>query len=55
MDEVHRTTYLAANLIWTPFERAKVGVEFLYGLRENVDEAVGVAHRAQASFIFDLP
>ncbi|TWU08905.1 hypothetical protein CA54_41440 [Symmachiella macrocystis] len=54
-DDVQRTTYLAANLIWSPWERAKFGVEYLYGIRENVDGAVGDAHRVQASFIFDLP
>jgi hypothetical protein len=53
--DVHRTTYLAANLIWRPLERVRVGVEYLYGLRENVDGAIGVANRVQAAFIFDLP
>jgi hypothetical protein len=54
-DNVHRTTYLAANLIWNPLERVRVGIEYLYGLRENVDRAVGSAHRVQVAFIFDLP
>ena len=54
-DDVHRTTYLAANLIWSPLERVKVGIEYLYGLRENVDRTVGSANRVQAAFIFDLP
>jgi hypothetical protein len=53
--DVHRTTYLAANLIWSPLERVKVGVEYLYGLRENVNLAVGSANRVQVAFIFDLP
>lgn len=53
--DVHRTTYLAANLIWNPLERVHVGVEYLYGLRENINDAVGTAHRLQTSFIFDLP
>lgn len=54
-DDVHRTTYLAANLIWNPLERVKVGVEYLYGLREDVDRAIGSANRLQVAFIFDLP
>ncbi len=54
-DNVHRTTYLAANLIWSPLERVKVGIEYLYGLRENIDGAVGSANRTQFAFIFDLP
>ncbi|MHC4176333.1 MAG: DcaP family trimeric outer membrane transporter [Planctomycetota bacterium] len=54
-DDVHRTTYLAANLIWSPLERVNVGIEYLYGLRENVDRAVGSANRVQVAFIFDLP
>jgi hypothetical protein len=54
-DDVHRITYLAANLIWSPLDRVKVGVEYLYGLRENVDLAVGSVNRAQAAFIFELP
>ena len=54
-DDVHRTTYLAANLIWSPLDRVKVGIEYLYGLRENVDRAAGSANRLQIAFIFGLP
>jgi hypothetical protein len=36
-------------------DRVRVGIEYLYGLRENVDLAVGSANRVQAAFIFDLP
>lgn len=54
-DDVRRTTYLAANLIWSPLERVKVGIEYLYGTRENVDRASAPAHRIQTAFIFDLP
>lgn len=54
-DNVLRTTYLAANLIWTPLERVSVGIEYLYGLRENVDGGIGTANRVQTAFIFDLP
>ena len=54
-NNVHRTTYLAANLIWSPLERVKVGIEYLYGLREDIDLELGTAKRLQAAFIFDLP
>ncbi|WP_339688202.1 DcaP family trimeric outer membrane transporter [Gimesia maris] len=54
-NDVDQTTYLSANLIWSPLERVKVGVEYLYGTRTNVNGAMGDAHRLQASFIFDLP
>lgn len=54
-DDVHRTTFLAANLIWSPLERVSLGVEYLYGLRENIDREVGATNRLQVAFIFDLP
>ena len=54
-DDVHRTTYLAANLIWNPVDRVRVGIEYLYGLRENIDRETDDAHRVQTAFIFDLP
>ena len=49
------TTYLAANLIANPYERVFVGVEYLYGARQNVDGAVGSANRMQFSCGFFLP
>ncbi len=51
-DDVQRTTYLAANLIWKPWERVRFGVEYLHGSLENVDGAVGLANRVQAAFFF---
>ena len=54
-DDVRGTTYLAANLIWEPVDRVNVGIEYLYGVRENVDREQGDAHRLQAAFIFYLP
>ena len=54
-DDVQGTTYLAANLIWEPVDRVNVGIEYLYGLRENIDRNVGDAHRLQVAFIFHLP
>jgi hypothetical protein len=54
-EDVHRTTYLAANLICNAVDRTKVGIEYLYGLRENVNGAAGKANRLQVALIFDLP
>ena len=54
-DDVRGTSYLAANLIWEPVDRVNVGVEYLYGVRENVDREKSDAHRLQAAFIFYLP
>ncbi|QDT26491.1 hypothetical protein Enr10x_17950 [Gimesia panareensis] len=53
--DVKQTTYLAANLIWNPLKNVKIGVEYLYGTKENVGGATSDAHRLQTSFIFDLP
>lgn len=54
-DDVHETTYLAVNLIWQPTDRFRIGTEYLYGIRENINGDVGAANRLQTSFIFDLP
>jgi hypothetical protein len=40
--------YFAVNLIWLPVERMGVGVEYLFGERENKDGETGKAHRIQA-------
>jgi hypothetical protein len=42
-------TYYSANLIWLPVERMGVGIEYLYGTRENKDGQSGEAHRLQAA------
>lgn len=55
LDDVHKTTYLAVNLIWQPSDRIRIGTEYLYGIRENISGDVGAANRLQTSFIFDLP
>ena len=54
-DELHENTYLAANTIWNPVERVYLGVEYLFGIRENVDGDRADANRIQASFVFLLP
>jgi hypothetical protein len=54
-DDLRENTYLAVNLIATPVERVFVGVEYLYGTRENVSGASGHANRLQFGFGFSLP
>ena len=41
--------YITANLIWLPFERMGVGMEFLFGERENKDGQTGEAYRIQTA------
>lgn len=48
-DTFKEATYYSANLIWFPVERMGVGVEYLYGTRENKDGQSGIAHRLQAA------
>jgi hypothetical protein len=40
--------YFAANVIWLPVERMGVGLEFLFGERENKNGATGEVNRVQA-------
>jgi hypothetical protein len=42
------------NVVWSPFKSINTGIEYIYGLRRNVDGADGSAHRLQAmiKFIF---
>ncbi|QDU55720.1 DcaP family trimeric outer membrane transporter [Aeoliella mucimassa] len=54
-DNLKGMTYLAVNLIANPYERVFCGVEYLYGVRDDVSGATGHANRLQASFGFYLP
>lgn len=54
-DNLHRTTYLAINLIANPYERVFCGVEYLHGVRQDVSGAEGAANRLQFAFGFYLP
>ena len=54
-DNLHEARYLAVNLIWKPIKRMFVGVEYLWGSRENKNGSLGEANRLQASFGFYLP
>jgi len=48
------TTYSSASLIWSPFPKMDVGMELLYGTRENVDGSDGEAKRIMgtAKYVF---
>jgi hypothetical protein len=54
-DNLLGTTYFAINLIANPYERVFWGVEYLYGVREDVGGDRGDANRVQTSFGFYLP
>ncbi|MBD3676001.1 MAG: porin [Planctomycetaceae bacterium] len=54
-DELHRNTYFATNVIWAPAQNFFTGIEYLYGIRENVNGDDAEAHRLQTSFGFYLP
>ncbi len=41
--------YATANLIWLPFDRMGLGIEFLFGERENKDGQTGEAYRIQTA------
>lgn len=48
-DTYKAATYGSANLIWLPVERLGLGIEFLYGTRENKDGAKGENYRIQTA------
>src|SRR5262249_42877239 len=50
VDTYKHATYYSANLIWLPVDRMGVGIEYLYGTREDKDGQTGYAHRIQTSF-----
>jgi hypothetical protein len=47
-DTYDNTNYVAADLIWNPYKKVTLGVEYLWGRRENEDGASGTDNR----FIF---
>ena len=54
-DALKLNTYLAVNLIWNPMDHMFVGVEYLFGTREDKDLQRGEANRVLMSFGFFLP
>lgn len=53
-DVLENTTYLAADLIWNPWKTITLGVEYLWGQRENKDGASGTNNRFLFSSRFDF-
>ena len=45
----HAAHYMAANIRWHPAERVMMGLEYLYGIREDNDGDKGYANRVQMS------
>jgi DcaP outer membrane protein len=46
--------YGAVNLIWLPVPKLGVGIEYLYGQREDKDGQSGVAHRLQTAVQYNF-
>ena len=53
-DELDSTTYASANFIWNPYKKLTLGVEYLWGRRENVDGASGTSNRLLFSSRLDF-
>jgi hypothetical protein len=49
---MHKAHYALANLKWNPYPLVHVGVEYIYGTRENKNGAFGQAHRITFGFIY---
>jgi len=49
------TDYFAVNLLWTPIERVRLGVEYLHGVREDENTNRGEANRVQFAVWYYLP
>ena len=54
-DELKRGTYMAVNLIYDYAENTNVGIEYLYGERQNIDGQKAIANRIQIAFTYFLP
>jgi hypothetical protein len=48
-DDLESAQYSALNLIWSPYEKLDLGIEVLYGTREDLNGASGSATRLQMS------
>ena len=49
------SSYVAANLIWSPIDNTSLGVEYLYGSNEVKSGAFGDSHRIQATVQYNFP
>ena len=48
-EDLKSAQYAALNLIWSPYEKLDLGIEVLYGTRENLNGDSGSATRLQMS------
>lgn len=53
-DTFDNTNYVAADLIWSPYKMITIGAEYLWGRRENKDDASGTGNRFLFSSRFDF-
>ncbi|MHC4942798.1 MAG: DcaP family trimeric outer membrane transporter [Planctomycetota bacterium] len=51
-DAYTRTNRIALNVVWSPIPRLDLGIEYLYGNRENKDDSSGHATQAQFAATF---
>ncbi len=47
--------YVAANVIWSPHDQVDVGLEYLFGKRQDLDGSTGEANRLHLGVWFFLP
>lgn len=51
---VETTHYASANLVWHPTKSFRMGLEYLYGLKETQNDAEGDGHRLNFVLRYDL-
>ena len=51
---LRRTHYALIDLIWSPYENVNLGIETLFGERENKDPQSGTANRIQISSTYSF-
>ena len=51
-DQLKQTSYAGINVIWTPYDNLRLGLEYLWGRLENEDGDSGTANRFLASSKF---
>jgi hypothetical protein len=51
-DAYHQTNRYSVNVVFSPIDRIDVGVEYIYGTRENKDGQTGSSDQVQLVGIF---